>query len=225
MKFYGQFNPPVDQVLYDRYFNTIKNGVSIECGAFDGITENCTKFFEDNLGWTTINIEPLSNVYKTLTSNRPNSINLNIALSDREHTAIIRNYKHPLLGYDWGNASISHTDTHKKELEILCGNTYIEQDIKTITYKTLIKYLNITQLDLFVLDVEGHEDNVIRGMYDCDVLPAVFVIEHGHKNVENFKELLEPLKCKYKLDYVSHVNSFYVKTSNLDANSSNSVNT
>lgn len=47
-KYYGQFNPPVDKILHDKYFNNKFNGISIEAGAFDGKTENCTKFFEEN---------------------------------------------------------------------------------------------------------------------------------------------------------------------------------
>ncbi|MEI9889739.1 MAG: hypothetical protein WDN45_03025 [Caulobacteraceae bacterium] len=50
-KFYGQFDPPVDRVLFERYFpdKTIR-GVFVECGAYDGQTESCCKFFENR--WT-----------------------------------------------------------------------------------------------------------------------------------------------------------------------------
>jgi hypothetical protein len=44
--FYGQFNPPFDKILKDRYFNNVFNGVGIECGAFDGLTECNLKYFE-----------------------------------------------------------------------------------------------------------------------------------------------------------------------------------
>jgi hypothetical protein len=64
MKYYGQFNPPVDKVLHERYFLNKFNGVSIECGAFDGVIENYTKFFEENYNWKTINIEPLPHIFK-----------------------------------------------------------------------------------------------------------------------------------------------------------------
>ena len=92
MKFYGQFDPPVDKVLYERYFKNLEEGVSIECGAFDGLTENCTKFFEDNLKWKTINIEPLPHIFDKLKVNRPRSVNLNLALSNSANTSKIRVY-------------------------------------------------------------------------------------------------------------------------------------
>lgn len=212
MKFYGQFIPPVDKVIFDRYFNSTFNGTSIECGAFDGVTENCTKFFEENFKWKTINIEPLPNVYKKLVHNRPNSINLNIALSDSNQEKTIYNYKHPSLNYDWGNASISHTDEHKRQLEELCGkDTIISHKVQCKTYNTIIKELGLTKLDLFVLDVEGHEKEVIKGMKGCDILPSVFVIEHGHRKPEDIANELQILNCKYRLDHISHVNSYFVR--------------
>ena len=69
--------------------------------------------------------------------------------------------------------------------------------------------MNIKHLDLFVLDVEGHEFEVIDGMVESDIFPDVFVIEHGHRNPQEFVEKLNILPVKYKLDHVSFVNSFF----------------
>lgn len=215
MKFYGQFNPPVDKVLYERYFKKIINGVSIECGAFDGITDNCTKFFEENNNWKTINIEPLPHIYDKLIVNRPNSINLNIALSNNNKDSIFTNYKHPILSYDWGNGSLTHTNTHTNELQLLCGkNNYITQVVKCNTYKDLINKLNIARLDLFILDVEGHEFEVIDGMKGATLFPDIFVIEHGHRSPKEIETKLQELPVSYKLDYISFVNSFFIKLKN-----------
>jgi len=63
----------VDKVLHERYFINKFNRASIECEAFDGVIEN--------YNWKTINIEPLPHIFKKLKQNRPNSINLEIALS------------------------------------------------------------------------------------------------------------------------------------------------
>jgi FkbM family methyltransferase len=209
-RFYGQFDPPVDKILYERYFNNLYNGTAIECGAYDGITENCTKIFEEHFNWKTINIEPIEMIYNQLVQNRPESINIKCALSNQNGINTIRNYKHPQLGYNWGNSSISHTDNHRRELEQLSNNTYIDEVVETCTYSYIIKSLNIQELDIFVLDVEGHENEVIDGMYDCNILPKVFVIEHGHKAVGYYDEKLKELNENYTLDFVSNVNSFYI---------------
>ena len=209
MRYYGQFNPPVDQILHTRYFPNKENGIAIEAGAFDGITESSTCFFNKYKSWTTYNIEPLPNVFRTLETNRPDpkSINLNVALSSDIGTRIIRNYRNPSLGYDWGNASISHTPEHKAQLETISRDTYVEHEVKCITYRSLIETYKIPYVDIFVLDVEGHETDVLQGMIGAQVLPEVFVIEHGHSKID-----LRPFfGDTYRLDTTSYVNSFFVK--------------
>src|SRR5258706_8604355 len=102
-RYYGQWVPEVDRVLDERYFKDRKNLVSIECGAFDGIIDSCTKFFEDNYNWKTINIEPVPYLYQLLCKNRPNSINLKIALSDDNCKKKFTQVIHPILGNNFGN--------------------------------------------------------------------------------------------------------------------------
>jgi len=211
MKFYGQFNPPVDKVLYERYFMNKTNGTSIECGAFDGLLENCTKFFEENLSWNTINIEPLPHIFEKLKLNRPTSINKNVALSNNNGKNKIRVYDIQGYGINNTNASLCHLAQHKKILEKWSDNKYKEFEINTITYSTLIIEQQIKTLDLFVLDVEGHEYEVIDGMKDARVFPRVFVIEHGHRSPEDIANKLKVLPVSYKLDFISHVNSYFVR--------------
>ena len=196
-KYYGQFDPAVDKVIHERYFMNKYDGISIECGAFDGVIDSSCKFFEENYNWITINVEPLNSAFEKLINNRPKSINLNIALSDNNNDKLFTNYKHPKLGYEWGNGSLSHSNIHEKELKKMCGeNNYICNVVKCNTYKEIIEKLKLKHVDLFVLDVEGHEFNVIDGMIGCDILPDIFVIEHGHTDT-NF--------LIYKLIYCSHV--------------------
>lgn len=94
----------------------------------------------------------------------------------------------------------------------LCGkDNYTTETVMCSTYKEIVEQLQLTHLDLFVLDVEGHEVDVISGMVGCDILPDVFVIEHGHRNTSFFVDVIKILNAKYTLDHVSHVNSFFVK--------------
>lgn len=184
----------------------------IECGAFDGITDSCTKFFEENYNWKTINIESGPLIFKKLQQNRPNSINLELALSNNNEITTFKNYKHPVHGYNWGNGSINHTFEHKTQLEKTCGkNNFVELFVKCNTYKHIIEELKLDSLDLFVLDVEGNELAVIEGMIDCDILPDVFVIETNHINQNEVIEKIKLLKSPYKFEFTSFVNYFFTK--------------
>jgi FkbM family methyltransferase len=212
VKFYGQFDPAVDRFLYERYFDGRQRpGVAIECGAFDGITESSCKFFEESLGWTCINIEPYPLSYDKLVANRPRATNLNAALSNvagtHDFTAVI----HPVFGADCNNGSLRHTSEHREYLDGI-GCTYRQYSVPTVTYAELVAEQRLTSVDLFVLDVEGHEREVLEGMRNAPaaLLPAIFCIEHGHLGVDALKPALEDLG--YAFDTTSFVNSFYVRS-------------
>ena len=130
---------------------------------------------------------------------------------DKIEDTYIINYKHPSLEYEWGNASINHTDAHKQHLERFCGkNNFVKQPIAAITYEKLIEDLSIQSLDLFSLDVEGNELKVIDGMKNAKVFPSIFLIEHGHMNTQIIIDKLNKLPVKYSLDMKSNVNSFFI---------------
>jgi FkbM family methyltransferase len=210
MKFYGQFDPPVDKVLYERYFTGYtRPGFFVECGAFDGVTECSCKFFEETLHWRGINIEPSPPIFRQLEINRPKSVNLNVALSDKRGTALFSHVIHPNLGASFGNGSLCHTQEHRRLL-IEGGCTFQEYEVRTITWTELVKNFKIKTVDLLVLDVEGTELDVIRGMDRRAVLPKILCVEHGHANHPD--ELKLPLeRLGYKYDFSSFVNSFFVR--------------
>jgi hypothetical protein len=74
VQFYGQFETPVDRFIFERYFpDTGIMGTFVECGAFDGLTECSCKFFEETMGWTGHNLEPVLWIFEKLIANRPSS--------------------------------------------------------------------------------------------------------------------------------------------------------
>ncbi len=85
------------------------------------------------------------------------------------------------------------------------------------TYRDLVIGQELKAVDLFVLDVEGHEQDVLKGMHQTPLalLPKVFCIEHGHLGVEAFKPAMQLLG--YTFDTTSFVNSFYVRNDVADA--------
>lgn len=208
-KFYGQFEPQVDKFIFERYFKDegIK-GVFVECGAFDGLTENSCKFFEETMGWKGYNVEPVPWVYESLCKNRPDSTNLNFALSDKIGTATFTAVDHPDFGVDCTNGSLAHTEKHFSMLE-QAGCKFVRVEVDLLTWPEFIQRNDISHVDLLVLDVEGHELSVIDGMYGCDILPDVFCIEIGHLDFGEIRHKLSHLGYVY--DVSSHVNAFFIK--------------
>lgn len=213
MKFYGQFNPPVDQFIYERYFKRnpkIGKGFFVECGAFDGVTESSCKFFEEELHWSGINIEPSPPIYAKLMANRPKATNVNAALSNEGKEGVFRSVVHPVYGEMCTSGSLKHTEEHKKLLDDI-GCSYKEYIVPILEWQELIERYKVTKCDLFVLDVEGNELNVIESMKKANKssLPKILVVEHGH--LDKNKVIEEVKKLGYKYDISSYVNSYFIK--------------
>ena len=209
--YYGQFL--LDQYLHETFFQNKRDGFFVECGATDGLLESNCKFFEDSLGWTGINIEAAPPLYTELIKNRPNCINWNVGLSDKDCTASFIHAIHPSMGTIFGNGSFTHHKSHTKDL--------INQGCKFATYevpcKRFSQVFNVTlgksfrEIDLFILDVEGHELQALSGIMDLDVklLPRVFCIEHSFSGLDNIAKILG---AKYQQHSIRRQNVIFTKT-------------
>lgn len=212
-KFYGQFEPPVDKFIFERYFpDTNTRGCFVECGAFDGTTESSCKFFEETMDWVGFNLEAAPHNYKKLVENRPKSTNLQVGLSNHEGQATFTHVISPTLGADFGNGSILHTQKHIASL-IEGGCTFDEVQITVTTWSAFVEKENIRSVDLFVLDVEGHELAVIEGMKGARVLPDILCVEVGHLDFDALRQEIQALGYTY--DTTSHVNAFFIKNEKL----------
>ncbi|WP_281970735.1 MULTISPECIES: FkbM family methyltransferase [unclassified Polynucleobacter] len=208
-KYYGQFQPPVDELLHKRYFpQNVTKGVFMECGACGGKSESSCLFFEETLGWQGVNIEPSPPNFANLIQNRPESINLQVGLSNFDGKSKFLHAIHPNPEQEFGNGSIQHNSQHFQQLSDM-GCTFKEYEIEVITWKTLISRLEIEYVDIFVLDVEGHELAVLDGMENSKVFPDIICIEVGHQNFSVIRKKLDDYG--YVFDFISHTNAFFVK--------------
>lgn len=80
-KYYSQDSQ--DRYLNENYFRNLKNGVFVEIGAYDGITLSNTYFYESELDWKGICIEPIPYRYAELIKNRK-CICIEGGIADRE---------------------------------------------------------------------------------------------------------------------------------------------
>jgi hypothetical protein len=82
--FYSQCKE--DKVIYDKYIKNLNiiKPIYLEMGAMNGVDYSNTYFFEKELGFTGILIEPNPFNYKKLIENRPNNKNYNYIVSDIE---------------------------------------------------------------------------------------------------------------------------------------------
>ncbi len=204
MKFYGQGK--IDVYLHDKLFKNKQGGFFVECGAFDGRIESTCLVFEESMGWTGVNIEPVPHAFNQLTKNRPSCINLKYALSDTDRSEVFLNAIHPKVGRRFGNGSLKHCKEHMKDL-VKQGCTFEKFNVQCKRFDNIVEEYGIPDIDLFVLDVEGHEMQALKGIIP-KVLPRVFCIEHTFAGLNNLKE---KLKKYYKLRNVHQHNAIFVR--------------
>ena len=205
MKFYGQFIPPVDQLLYENYFKDTKGGFFIECGAYDGLLDSCCKFFEENMGWSGMNIEASPRLFQRLIANRPTSfLNINVALSNKNGISVFND----VVSVADGNGSLNHKKEHMDQLvDRNCAFNKVE--VKTVRFSDLVIERSITKIDLMILDVEGCEVEALEGMSGSPVMPKVMCIEFPLTGIERLKLIMTGLG--YRFDFTREVNAFFVR--------------
>lgn len=189
----SQFNQDIS--LYYNYFQGKKNGYFLEIGAYDGITISNTYFFEKNFNWKGILIEGGEKNCKKL---KGNSIY-------RKKSIIICS---PICK----TSSIDYNDDGYMGSIIHSNNT--NHIRKCNTLKNITSFFKIKEIDLFSLDVEGSELEVLE-TFDFDVKVSHWMIEWNHLSKDtkvNIENLLN--KNGYYIDktYISPIDILFTKT-------------
>ena len=224
MKFYGQRQhdkslPPPDQTLYERYFkNRAARGVFLEVGAYDGSTEPNGLFFERELGWICINLEPSLPLYRRLCKNRPEAVNLMLALSDRIGISTIWQPQTPdgrLPGHgtiDAGNIERVKSSREYKSVKPMKVLTITYPDLMEIVGVSVLNGALLPSIDIFSLDTEGHELPILskfwKGM-PAAWMPKVICVETTYAGLDNLKNILVPLG--YKHDHTAFENAYFIR--------------
>ncbi len=200
---HGQWNPPEDEVAYVNYFSDNRKGFYIECGA-GYMGKACVGFYR-NLGWLGINLEASKYWFKSLQDIRPEAINLNMGLSNKEGIMMFRDIiVAPGGGHE--NGSFTHTPAHKKELDGY-NCTYDEYEVPVTTISALVEKYSISEIDLLSLDAEGHEIQILEGMIGSRVLPEVVCVEYPISGLNNIKSIMS--EFGYNFNFISFNNAFF----------------
>ena len=164
-----------DKILFEKYLN-YKNGFFIELGAMDGVQYSNTLFFEQNLNWKGVLIEP-TNQFINLIKNRPNCYNFNYAVSNIEGEV-------EFLGDGaLGGIPDLMSDWHKYGWKLDKLESY---KVKSKPISKIIKDINIERVDLFSIDVEGGEIMVLE-TFDWTIPVYLILIEGNYTASEKDK--------------------------------------
>jgi FkbM family methyltransferase len=180
-----------DKILNETIFECKRNGVFIDVGAHDGKTGSNTYFFEKELNWTGICIEPIQERFKELVINRPNSICVYGCAFDKPGVVQFREvagYSEMLSGIE-GCYDPRHTQRILNEIQ-QCGGGYNMIEKPAFCLKDLISQHNINTIDYLTIDTEGSELEVLKGIDFDKVDIHVIDVEnnYGDNRIQLFLE-------------------------------------
>ena len=157
-------------------------GYCVEAGAYDGILENTTLALEQ-LGWTCLCIEPNPQVFQTLIKNR--SLCLEYALAAEKKDGVpFEIYAKP--GKHEGSFSAFKVDTVLKTKWAQPLSLHRKRNV-VVNAQTLdfcLELVKFPRLDVFSLDVEGWEMEVLKGFDMARWHPKVVIMENIFRDAD-----------------------------------------
>jgi FkbM family methyltransferase len=187
MAYYSQYGQ--DKLLYSLTEHK-RNGVFIDIGAHDGIRFSNTYFFESELEWTGICIEPHPKVFPKLKENRKCIIE-GCAISDveGEFDFIAAD------GYPEMNSGFNRKEIIEKQIKEQFGSYEIAK-VPTFRLDTILTKHNISKADICSIDVETHEIHVVKSL-DWSKYDIEWVCIEANIGIEKVLEYLSPYYKTY----------------------------
>lgn len=199
-----------DKYINLNYFKNKENGVFLDIGANDGVTFSNTYFFEKELNWTGICIEPIDDIFKELEKNRT-SININGCAWNDDSIKTFRKLN--------GNAEMlsgiidSYNEKHKERIDLECNIfncTYEDIKVKCYNINSLLKKHKMYHIDFLSIDTEGSELEILKcidfSMFNIEVI----LVENNYSDIE----LKQYIQSKgYRFIKQLDIDELYIKES------------
>ena len=198
---------PEDKHVFERYFScdgnepVLRRGTYLELGALDGVQFSNTRFFDKELDWGGLLVEP-SSAFFELAENR----------GSNEHNHIVHSAVCDVEGeIDWMESNtkavsgIAQTmpDAFKPKFHTT-ANGEVTSKLRCASLGALLNEAGIKELDLFSLDVEGAELMVLQTM-DWSIPVHILIIEMDGNNPEKETKIRELLEQNHMQCLETHV--------------------
>lgn len=194
-----------EDVILNRVFKDQPTGFYIDVGAADPINLSVTKWFYDN-GWSGINVEPVREFYDMLARDRPRDVNLNCGAGAT--SGEMRFHEYPVK--EW-----STFDLNARPSEKAAGLGIREVVVPIRTLNEIIEQnASGRSIDFLKIDVEGWEEQVLRGIDLRTHRPTVILLETIDRDTqEQVSAAVETIlnDADYLSVYFDGINNFYLK--------------
>jgi len=177
-------------ILIAGLFNHKKNGIFFDIGANDGITINNSYYFEKNLNWTGVAVEPVTYVFENLKTNRECHV---------VHGCVAPQSGKAKFLELVGNANMYSTlKTHNTGLtarrirkRIKRQNSELrETEVDCYTFSDLTNKFGFEKVDFLSLDTEGGELEILKSI-DFNSTPVSVISVENNWHTFDIRNYLE----------------------------------
>jgi FkbM family methyltransferase len=198
-----------------RKYIDYEDGVFVEAGANDGISQSNTYWFERFRGWRGVLIEGVPRLADACRRNRPNARVYNAALvGDPSVTRVAMRTAHLMSLVSGAFGSRASDDEHLRkgaEVQRLRPGEMEEVEVPARTLTSILAEVAPLRLDLLSLDVEGYEAEALRGLDLNRFRPRYVLVE-----VRSLPEIDALLGRFYdRVDQLSHHDYLYALKDNV----------
>jgi FkbM family methyltransferase len=185
--YHGQYGQ--DRIFHEELFGDRRDGVFVDVGAHDGVSFSNTLFFERELAWKGLCIEPIPEIFDSLAKNR--SASCVRACVSREAGSRkflrVRGYAEMLSGM-----IDSYDPRHSLRIRSEVGDSGGSMetiDVQAVRLDALLNSHGIKSIDLLCIDVEGAEIEALASFDLARVRPAVVCVENNYLDPEIWRIL------------------------------------
>ncbi len=188
MTFHSQTNQ--DRYLYKTFFRSKMGGTFLDIGAYDGVHLSNTLFFETELGWKGLCIEPHPRAFRELVKNRSATC-VCCAIGPDHGEAEFSLVEGALEPEMLSGLTVFYDSSHMKRFRAEAEQA--QAQLKTIQVqmaplRDILQVHGITHVDYCSIDVEGAEMAVLESIDFDEVTIDVFTVENnfGTNGVRHF---------------------------------------
>ena len=192
-----------EDVMLARALRGVAKGFYIDVGAQDPVHDSVTKAFYE-MGWRGINIEPVTHWFNRLVADRPQDINLQLAVSDSPGILHL---------FEVVDSGLSTTDPNFAARHIQAGHQICESDIECLPLDKICEAHGVGEIQFLKIDCEGGEAAALRGLSLDRIRPWIILLEATEPNSQKpaymeWESLLT--EHGYHFVYEDGLNRFYV---------------
>lgn len=156
-----------DRVLHLNYFNNHRDGVFVDVGSYNGVIDSHSCFFEKELGWTGLCIEPLPKVFEELKANRT-SMCVQGCVTNRTGDSQFLKISSPDKNTEMLSGLIDkyepqHIQRILREMSRFGGSSELI-DVKCYLLNDLLDQHSLSHINLLLIETEGNEFEVLSSI-------------------------------------------------------------